>query len=260
MKVISFNANGIRSAAKKGFFDWVGIESPDILCIQEVRCPEEKVPQVAHLKDYICLFNSAQKPGYSGTATYLKIKDGIKDINFGLGFYDSSWGEIDKEARIIYVEYEYMIIINVYIPSGTSSPARQEYKMNFLSKFSVFLDHIRSTKKLPIIICGDFNIAHTSLDIKNDRANRNKSGFLPEEKDWLTDLLSSGFRDVYRGLYPDKEQYTWWSNRANAWANNVGWRIDYQIATETMASVSVKSYVYRDKKYSDHAPLVAIYD
>jgi exodeoxyribonuclease-3 len=256
LRIITANLNGIRSAAKKGFFEWVNIQSPDILCIQELKAQEADLDEsLSAPLGYHGFFQYALKKGYSGVGLYSKTKpDSIK-----IGF-DS--GEFDAEGRYVETRFGKLIVISAYFPSGSSAPERQEAKFRFLD---LFMPHLKSLKAegLEIVLCGDINIAHQEIDLKNWKGNIKNSGFLPEERNWMTQLFNDvGYVDVYRSLHPDTtdECYTWWSQRGQAYAKNVGWRIDYQIATPGIAQKAKKIEIYKSEKFSDHAPLIVDYD
>jgi exodeoxyribonuclease-3 len=253
MKIISVNVNGIRSAASKGFFTWLGQQNADVVCLQEVRANIDQLSdQVFHphgYKDYFCC---AKKSGYSGVAIYCKQEP--DKVVAGLG-----WDLADEEARYLEIQYGNLHIASIYLPSGTSGEDRQKVKYKFLDHYlEILKKQIKSHK--PYVICGDFNIAHTNNDIKNWRSNQKNSGFLPEERAWLDQVFNEvGFVDAWRHFNPDKVEYTWWSQRANARANNVGWRIDYQIITPDLASKIKHTSIYNEQKFSDHAPLIIDY-
>jgi len=255
LRIITANLNGIRSAAKKGFFEWVKIQSPDILCIQELKAQEADLDEALLAPDgYHGIFQYAEKKGYSGVGLYSKQKpDHIK-----VGFDE---GEFDNEGRYVEARFGKLIVISAYFPSGSSAPERQEAKFRFLD---VFMPHIEKLKAegLEIVLCGDINIAHHENDLKNWKGNIKNSGFLPEERDWMTKLFNGiGLVDVYRHLHPNTTDdcYTWWSQRGQAYAKNVGWRIDYQIATPKIAHSAQRSEIYKEVKFSDHAPLIIDY-
>jgi exodeoxyribonuclease-3 len=256
LRIITANLNGIRSAAKKGFFEWVHTQSPDILCIQELKAQEADLDgALLSPNGYHGFFQYAQKKGYSGVGLYSKQKpDSVK-----IGFDN---GEFDAEGRYVEARFGNLIVISAYFPSGSSAPERQEAKFRFLD---LFMPHIEALKKegLEIILCGDINIAHKEIDLKNWKGNIKNSGFLPEEREWMTQLFDRvGFVDVYRHLHPNTEDecYTWWSQRGQAYAKNVGWRIDYQIATPAIGTKAQRVEIYKSEKFSDHAPLIVDYD
>ena len=255
LRIITANLNGIRSAAKKGFFEWIKIQSPDILCIQELKAQEADLDEgLLAPHGYHGIFQYAQKKGYSGVGLYSKQKpDHIK-----VGFDE---GEFDNEGRYVEARFGKLIVISAYFPSGSSAPERQEAKFRFLD---IFMPHIEKLKAegLEIVLCGDINIAHHENDLKNWKGNIKNSGFLPEERDWMTKLFDGiGLVDVYRYLHPNTtdECYTWWSQRGQAYTKNVGWRIDYQIATPGFARQAQRSEIFKAEKFSDHAPLIIDY-
>ncbi len=229
MKIITANTNGIRSAAKKGFFNWLKKVDADIICIQETKAQVDQLDDpLFRPAGYHCHYHDAQKKGYSGVAIYSKVKP--KKIIEGLG-----WHDIDIEGRYLEFQYDKLSIISLYMHSGSASAERQAVKFDFMQRFMPYLQSLRR-KRREYIICGDWNIAHTNIDIKNWRGNQNNSGFLPQERAWLDVLFGeAGFVDAFRVVNQQDEQYTWWSNRGQAWANNVGWRIDYEVITPNLA-------------------------
>lgn len=255
-RIISANLNGIRSAQTKGFFEWMISTQADVVCVQETKA------QIGDLKPvhtapgpYKSWFVDAQKKGYSGVAIF-SLKEPLNVIE------GSGSEEFDAEGRMVTVEYENTIVSSIYFPSGSSADARQEAKFRFLGHFESKLNEFQAAGK-QVILCGDWNIAHNEIDLKNWKGNLKNSGFLPEERAWMTHVLSErGWVDAYRHLHPTEQDnaYTWWSNRGQARANNVGWRIDYQITTPGMAEKIRKASVYRENKFSDHAPLVVDYE
>lgn len=254
MRVISINANGIRAAARKGMFEWLLMQDADVVCLQETKAQEHQLDDDAYkLPGYYRYFHDAQKRGYSGVAVYTKHKP--KKITVGLG-----WHEADSEGRYIQVDFQNISIASIYLPSGSSGDARQEVKYQFLDQFSEFLKKIKR-KKTEFIFCGDFNIVHKEIDIKNWKANQNNSGCLPEERAWMDWLIEEqDFVDAFREINKESEQYTWWSNRGQAWAKNVGWRLDYQITTPGLRKTIVNTSIYKQERFSDHAPLTVDYD
>lgn len=254
MRVISINANGIRAAAKKGVFEWLITKQPDVICFQETKAQEHQLGDDAYqLPGYYRYFHDAQKLGYSGVAIYTKHKP--KKITAGLG-----WHEADAEGRYIQVDFENLSIASLYLPSGTSGDARQEIKYQFLDQFGEFLKKAKR-KKRELIICGDFNIVHKEIDIKNWKGNQKNSGCLPKERAWLDWLFGeAAYIDAFREVNQQPDQYTWWSNRGQAWAKNVGWRIDYQVTTPGLKKTILNTDIYKSERFSDHAPLVVDYD
>ncbi|MGI9026561.1 MAG: exodeoxyribonuclease III [Burkholderiaceae bacterium] len=266
-RIISLNLNGIRSAARKGVFEWLATQHADVICVQELKAQEADM--AAHFlanATHTGWFHYAEKKGYSGAGLYARIPPATTHIG-----YRSQ--EFDSEGRYVRADFDReiddgldrMSVISLYMPSGSSSPERQEAKFRFLGEF---LPHLAALKKeseatgREFVICGDWNIAHREIDLKNWRSNQKNSGFLPEERAWLTRVFDElGWVDVYRVLHPEAtgESYTWWSNRGQAWANNVGWRIDYQIATPGLASKATQASIWKQTRFSDHAPLIIDY-
>ncbi|MBO7173475.1 MAG: exodeoxyribonuclease III [Burkholderiaceae bacterium] len=254
LRIVTFNANGIRSAAKKGFWEWFEQQQADILCIQELKAQEADLDEkVLNAQGYHVFMHCAQKRGYSGCALYSKVKPLSVKIGFGNE-------EFDAEGRYVEAEFDRFVVISVYFPSGSSSEDRQEAKFRFLKAFLPHLKVLQSKGK-EILFCGDVNIAHKEIDLKNWKGNLKNSGFLPEERQWMTDLFDHhGWVDVFRRLDSRADQYTWWSQRGQARAKNVGWRIDYQIATPQFAATAVATSIYNGEKFSDHAPLIVDYE
>lgn len=255
----SLNLNGIRSAASKGLEAWLAKSTPDCICVQEVKAQAADVAgrfeQIAGLKGY---FHFAQKKGYSGVAVYCRHEP--SDVVVG---WDG--GEFDAEGRYVELRFDTparkLSLISCYFPSGSSGEERQQAKFRFLAGFEPHLARLKSQREF--VLCGDVNIAHQKEDLKNWRSNQKNSGFLPEERAWMTRLLNeTGLVDVYRRLRPDTTDrcYTWWSNRGNAYANNVGWRLDYHLATPALAERARTESIYKEEKFSDHAPLTIGYD
>lgn len=255
MKVISFNANGIRSAARKGFYEWLQVQQADFVCIQETKAQIEQLASesIYFPANYFCDYFDAVKKGYSGVAIYARQEP--QRVLKGLGF-----SYCDEEGRYIQFDYPHLSVISLYMPSGTSGEGRQAVKYDFLDRFAKHLHELKNAGR-ELIICGDYNIAHKNIDIKNWRGNQKNSGFLPEERAWLDELFGSmGFIDAFRVQNQEAEQYTWWSNRGRAWEKNVGWRIDYQVITPGLARCIKEVNIYRDIRFSDHAPLLIEYE
>jgi exodeoxyribonuclease-3 len=254
MRVITLNVNGIRSAAKKGLFRWLAAQRADVVCLQEMKCQEADLDAKLHgLKLYQTCHAFAEKKGYSGVAIYSrKTPDEVRR-----GFASK---EFDAEGRYVEARFGKLWVVSLYLPSGSAGPHRQESKFRFLKDFVVNLKNLRE-RNAEIILCGDWNIAHQQIDLRNWRSNQKNSGFLPEERAWLTQVFDEiGFVDVFRKLNAKPDQYTWWSNRGQAWAKNVGWRIDYHIATPGVAQTALKESIYKTKRFSDHAPLTVDYE
>jgi exodeoxyribonuclease-3 len=254
MRIITLNANGIRSAANKGFFDWMQKQNADVVCLQETKAQEHQLTrELLEPNGYKSYFYDAEKKGYSGVALYLRHKP--DRIVKGLGFEGA-----DKEGRYIQADFGKLSVASLYLPSGSSGPERQMAKFDFMHHYMPQLKKLRKQSR-EFIICGDWNIAHRAIDLKNWRGNQKNSGFLPEERAWMDELLESvGFLDAFRVINEEPDQYTWWSNRGQAWAKNVGWRIDYQIITPGLKDKVKVVYIYKDKRFSDHAPLIVDYD
>ena len=256
LRVITANLNGIRSASKKGFFDWIQKESPDIICVQELRAQADDMADfMLSPAGFQGFFQYAEKKGYSGVGLYSKHEPSKVVI----GFDD---GEFDAEGRYVETHFNDLIVISAYFPSGSSAPERQEAKFRFLDLFMPHLLELKNKQK-EIILCGDVNIAHKEQDLKNWKGNLKNSGFLPEERAWLDQLFQEeNYRDVYRMLHPETTEdcYTWWSQRGQAYAKNVGWRIDYQIATPKLSQLAQSARIYKEERFSDHAPLIVDYD
>ncbi len=256
LRIISANLNGIRSAVKKGFLPWAVQQKADFICMQELKAQRDDLEEAILNPDGMhAFFHHAQKKGYSGCGIYTPHKP--DEVLYGYGNE-----EFDAEGRYVEARFKSLSVISVYMPSGSSSPERQEAKYRYLDSF---LPHLISLKKSgrEIVLCGDVNIAHQEVDLKNWKGNLKNSGFLPEERAWLTKLFNQvGYVDVYRQLEPDATEtcYTWWSNRGQAYAKNVGWRIDYHITTPGISATAQKTAVYKDEKFSDHAPLIVDYD
>ena len=255
MKIITLNLNGIRAASRKGFFEWLQKEQPDYVCLQELKAHEvDLTDSMMNPKGYFGYFSFAQKKGYSGVGIYSKTKPEKVISASGIKL-------LDEEGRFIQVSTKTLDLISLYLPSGSSGDERQQYKFKVMEHFYKFLSAKIKTEKA-VLICGDFNIAHHEIDLKNYKGNRKNSGFLPEEREWMTNILSKlGWVDVYRSLYSEKgdEGYTWWSNRGQAWAKNVGWRIDYHLANLKFYEKAKKGYVFKAERFSDHAPLIIDY-
>jgi len=258
-KLSSLNLNGIRSATSKGLAQWVESHQPDCICVQEVKAQADDIAgrfeQLAGLQGY---FHFAQKKGYSGVGIYTHLTP--TDVVVGLGI-----PEFDDEGRYLELRFDTpgakLSLISCYFPSGSSGEERQQAKFRFLDAVYPHLQSLRAQREL--ILCGDVNIAHQEIDLKNWKGNMKNSGFLPEERAWMTQLLGEGgLVDVYRRLHPDATDsaYTWWSNRGQAYAKNVGWRLDYQLATPNLASGARHASVFKTQRFSDHAPLTVEYD
>ncbi len=254
LRVVSLNANGIRAAARKGFFDWMKRENPDVVCIQETKA------QVHQLTDecfspagYECFYEDAVKKGYSGVAIYSRQQPEKVIRGFGSK-------EFDDEGRYIEARFGSLSIVSVYLPSGSSGEERQAAKFRFLDAFTLHLQKLRR-RRSEYILCGDWNIAHKKIDIKNWRANQKNSGFLPEERAWMDELFGPRrYVDAFRAVNEEEHQYTWRSNRGRACDNNVGWRLDYQVVTPGLKDKVIRTDIYKAERFSDHAPLIMEYE
>jgi len=254
MKIISLNANGIRAAERKGMFDWFRQQQADVLCIQETKA------QIDQLSDdkfrpsgYHFYQSDAEKKGYSGVSIYTKQKP--KDVSYGIG-----WDEFDNEGRWVEIDLGSLTVVSLYLPSGSAKEERQDFKYLVMDKLESVLAKMIDSGK-PFIVCGDWNIAHKKIDIKNWRGNQKNSGFLPEERQWMTKLFEEyKLVDAFREVEPGEHQYSWWSNRGQAWANNTGWRIDYHITSPCLKHTVKSATIYKEQRFSDHAPVIVEYD
>jgi len=254
MRIITVNTNGIRAAERKGFFSWLAKQNADFVCIQETKAqPDQLTADVFHPEGYHCYYHSAQKKGYSGVAIYTQRKP--DKVIEGMGFED-----VDSEGRYLEVQIGKLSVISLYLPSGSSKEERQIFKYDVMDRLMRYLQ-ARINDGRDYIICGDWNIAHKEIDLKNWKANQKNSGFLPEERAWMTQLFEQEpWHDAFRLVNQEPEQYTWWSNRGQAWAKNVGWRIDYHVISEQLKDKVLRTSIYKDERFSDHAPLIVDYD
>jgi exodeoxyribonuclease III len=254
MRVITLNVNGIRSAASKGLFPWLAKQKADVICLQEVRATEEQLAgHDVSLPGYHAAYYPAERPGYAGVALFSRERP--QRLVRGIGI-----AEFDEEGRYLEARFPEVAVVSVYLPSGSAGEHRQASKERFLR---AFLPHLRALKrrKRPYILCGDWNIAHRQIDLKNWRGNQRNSGFLPHERAWLDELFDEvGFLDAFRHVEAGPDHYTWWSNRGQAWAKNVGWRIDYQIASPKLMGAARAAQIYKASRFSDHAPLIMDYE
>jgi exodeoxyribonuclease III len=254
VRIVTLNLNGIRSAVNKGLLRWLPRQKADVVCVQEVKAQAPDLTDIVRnptpLRGH---FHFADKRGYSGVGLYcMREPDRIIE---GVGIPD-----IDAEGRYLEAQFGALSVVSLYVPSGSSSEQRLAIKFSFLERAIPRLHALASSGR-HVIICGDWNIAHREIDLKNWRANQKNPGFLPQERAWLSGVFEKlGYVDVFRQLDPRPDQYTWWSNRGAAWAKNVGWRIDYQIATPAIAAKAIRASIYKAKRFSDHAPLIIDYD
>lgn len=252
MRILTLNLNGIRSATAKGLVSWLAASGADVICLQEVRAFPEQVPAEWNKLGYHAEWYPAEKPGYSGVALLSKTKPNRATRGMNSSF--------DCEGRVLQADLGDLSVVSTYIPSGTSSPERLAIKLKFMDEF---LEHCRRLQKSKreMVFCGDFNIAHQPIDLKNWRSNQKNSGFLPEERAWLTTFLDAGYHDTFRHLVgPEAVHYSWWSNRGRAREKNVGWRLDYHFTTPALNKVAHSPIIYCDQIFSDHAPVVIDYD
>ncbi|HET9694985.1 MAG TPA: exodeoxyribonuclease III [Steroidobacteraceae bacterium] len=254
MRIITLNANGIRSAARKGFFDWLERQDADVVCVQETKCQREQITEpLYHPAGYHCYYLDATKKGYSGVALYSRIEPDAVVAGYGSK-------EFDTEGRYLEARFKSLSVVSVYLPSGSSGEDRQRAKFRFLAEFMPYLRGLKRRRR-DYILSGDWNIAHKEIDLRNWKSNRKNSGFLPEERAWLDELFGDvRYVDAFREIVPDPDHYTWWSNRGQAWTKNVGWRIDYQVLSPGLKGSVLEADIYKTQRFSDHAPLTVTYD
>jgi exodeoxyribonuclease-3 len=254
MRIISLNANGIRAAARKGFFDWMHQQKADVVCIQETKAQHHQLEDRSFFPPgYHCYYHDALKKGYSGTAIYSLHQP--NRVHYGIG-----WDVFDCEGRWLQADFGGLSVISLYMQSGSSKEERQALKFKTMDYLMPRLREMARDGR-EYLICGDWNIAHRKIDLKNWRSNQNRSGFLPEERAWMDELFDdAGWVDAFRVVDQREEQYTWWSNRGRAWDNNTGWRIDYHVGTPGVAALATGVEIFKDERYSDHAPLTLDYD
>lgn len=250
MKIITYNVNGLRSALSKGFTDWLATEQPDVVCLQETKAQPDQIPTLEfEALGYKSYFFSAKKKGYSGVGILTKTSPDHVEYGMGISKYDD-------EGRFIRADYGDISIASVYHPSGTTGDERQAFKMEWLEDFRHYVNTLRKEHE-KLIICGDYNICHRPIDIHDPIRNATSSGFLPEEREWMSRFLDDGYIDTFRFFHQEEpHHYTWWSFRANARANNKGWRIDYCMATKAAVSLLKDAYILPEVKHSDHCPAV----
>lgn len=249
MRIITANLNGVRSAANKGFFEWMLQQQADVICVQELKAQQADMSALMLAPPgYHGYFHYAEKRGYSGVGIYSRREPDLLQIGIGCD-------EFDAEGRYVRADFGILTVISLYLPSGSSSEERQQAKFRFMEMFWPHLQQLAASGR-QLLICGDWNIAHQPLDLKNWKGNLKNSGFLPEERAWIGRVLGElGYVDLWRRLYPEVPGYTWWSNRGQAYAKDVGWRIDYQLASSGLAAHATAAHVFKEIKFSDHAPL-----
>lgn len=254
MRIVTLNVNGVRSAATKGLFDWLESQSADVVCLQETKAQEHQLADACFRPlGHHCFYFDAQRPGYSGTALYARREPDEVVRGFGVP-------EFDREGRYLEARFGSLSVVSLYLPSGSAGPERQASKFRCLEAFQPHLKKLSSSRR-HYILCGDWNIAHKPIDLKNWRSNQKNSGFLPEERAWLDTLFADvGYVDSFREINGEPDQYTWWSNRGQAWAKNVGWRIDYQISSPGLRGAAERADIFKAQRFSDHAPLIMDYD
>lgn len=253
MKIISYNVNGIRAAANKGFFEWLEQESPDVLCLQEIKAQEDQIDllTIASL-GYKYYFHPAVKKGYSGVGLLTKKEPDFVKIGMDMDIYD-------LEGRVIRADYGDFTLLSVYIPSGSMGDTRQDFKMKFLEDFAKYITNLRKERP-QLLISGDYNICHKPIDINHPERHAKSSGFLPEEREWFDQFIATGMIDTYRVYDQSPEKYTWWSYRANSKVKNLGWRIDYHLITESAKNKLQGVDILKDISFSDHCPIVVEMD
>ena len=254
MRIISINVNGIRAAQRKGFFEWLAKQNADVVCLQEIKAQEAQLEDpVFYPEGYHCYYYDAVKKGYSGTALYCKQKP--NKVTKGLG-----WEPCDSQARYIQADFDGISVVSMYVPSGSSNEEALARKLSFHDQIMPHFESLRR-KRREYVICADWNTCHKEIDLKNWKPNQKNSGFLPIERAWLDTLYDEvGYVDGFRLLNQDADEYTWWSNRGQAYANNVGWRLDYHVITPGLKDKAVAAWVYRDERFSDHAPVIMDFD
>jgi exodeoxyribonuclease-3 len=253
-RIIQTNLNGVRSAAKKGWLEWVAQQNADVVCVQELKARDADLDDAMRAPGgLIGHFHYAERPGYSGVGLYSRRAP--DRVVAGLGIAD-----IDAEGRYLQADFGDLSVVSIYMPSGTSSPERLQIKFDFMARFIPRLVELARSGR-HVVLCADWNVAHKPIDLKNWKSNQKNSGFLPEERAWLDGVIDTlGYVDVFRTLDPRPERYTWWSNRGQAYAKNVGWRLDYQLATPAFAQLARATEIYTAQRFSDHAPVTIDYE
>lgn len=253
MKIISYNVNGIRAAVSKGLYDWLEVESPDILCLQETKAQEEQIDLITmQSMGYQSYIHSAEKKGYSGVALFSKQPADNIEIGMGVPLYD-------QEGRVLRADFGDLTVVSVYIPSGTTGDIRQDFKMDFLVHFEAYVRRLREERK-NVVISGDYNICHKPIDINNPQKHTKSSGFLPDERAWFDDFVASGMIDSFRVFDQRPDQYSWWSYRAGAKPKNLGWRIDYHMVSAPLKDKLLGASILPELNFSDHCPIIVELD
>ena len=254
MRVITLNVNGIRSAASKGLFDWLQRQRADVICLQETKAQEPQLTAAQFRpRGYHCFYYDAERKGYSGTALFSRREPDALMRGFGVR-------EFDREGRYLEAQFGKLSVVSLYLPSGSAGPERQASKFRFLGRFQPHLEQLAGGRR-HYVLCGDWNIAHKEIDLRNWRSNQKNSGFLPEERAWLDELFGPmRYVDAFRRINDKPHQYTWWSNRGRAWEKNVGWRIDYQVVSHSLREAPQRARIFKAHRFSDHAPLIMDYD
>jgi len=254
MRIITLNCNGIRAAARKGFFNWLATVDVDIVCLQETKAQVDQLTDpIFHPENFHCYYFDAERKGYAGTALYCRAKP-LK-ITKGLGFEIA-----DSEGRYLQVDFTGLSVASLYLPSGSAGEERQARKLAFMGQYMQHMEMLRKDDR-EYIICGDWNICHKEIDLKNWKANKKNSGFLPEERQWLDELYYElGFIDAFRIVNQEAGQYSWWSNRGQARAKNVGWRLDYHVISPGLQDKVISAEIYTAQNFSDHAPVILDYN
>ncbi|OFI07570.1 exodeoxyribonuclease [Clostridium acetireducens DSM 10703] len=249
LRIYSWNVNGLRAISKKNFFSWIEEENPDILCIQETKLQAHQLEDnLKNIEGYHSYFSFARRKGYSGVATYTKLKP--LSVKYGIDIE-----EFDSEGRIVITEFEKFILFNIYFPNGQKDDERLDYKLRFYDAILDYCNNLVSEGK-KLIVCGDYNTAHKEIDIKNPKANEKRSGFLPIERAWIDKLIENGYTDTFRYLYPDKVEYSWWSYRFKARERNAGWRLDYHFVSDNLLDNVKDAKILTEVQGSDHCPVM----
>jgi exodeoxyribonuclease-3 len=248
MKLISWNVNGIRAADRKGLFDWFKVESPDVLCLQEIKAlPEQVPPHLRNMPGYHIYWNSAERKGYSGVATFTKKQPISVKKGFGID-------KFDNEGRILVTEFSSFTLFNIYFPNGKKNQERLDYKLGFYDTFLAYADNLKAGGK-NIVVCGDFNTAHKEIDLARPKQNEHISGFLPVERAWIDTFIDHGYVDTFRHFNKEPDHYSWWDMKSRARERNVGWRIDYFFVNKEFMSSVKKAFILHDVTGSDHCPV-----